>query len=218
MSRRRLALVGLAIVALIAGLSVAIAADDDTARPYAIFLGDSYTEGASEGGNGSKNYAAVLSARMGWDHKRDGIGGTGYAVAPTYGDRVDAIVEDKPDVVVALGSLNDSNAGAVRTEAAKALRRLRDGLPRARLIVVGAPWVNGNPPPTLRAVNDAVRDAAQATPRTVFIDPVRGRWFAGPDDRLIGEDGVHPTDEGHAYMADKIFNALRRAGVRPATS
>ena len=36
-----------------------------------------------------------------------------------------------------------------------------------------------------------------------WIDPIAERWFVGRPD-LIGADGVHPTDAGHAYMADKI--------------
>ena len=36
-----------------------------------------------------------------------------------------------------------------------------------------------------------------------FVDPIADRWFVDRPD-LIGADGVHPTDAGHAYMADKI--------------
>ena len=36
-----------------------------------------------------------------------------------------------------------------------------------------------------------------------FIDPISEGWFVGRPD-LIGPDGVHPNDAGHAYMAEKI--------------
>lgn len=36
-----------------------------------------------------------------------------------------------------------------------------------------------------------------------FVDPIAARWFVSRPD-LIGADGVHPTDAGHAYMAGKI--------------
>jgi lysophospholipase L1-like esterase len=36
-----------------------------------------------------------------------------------------------------------------------------------------------------------------------FVDPIAQRWFVGRPD-LIGKDGVHPTDAGHVYLADKI--------------
>ena len=36
-----------------------------------------------------------------------------------------------------------------------------------------------------------------------FFDPIAQGWFVGRPE-LIGSDGIHPTDAGHAYMADKI--------------
>jgi lysophospholipase L1-like esterase len=36
-----------------------------------------------------------------------------------------------------------------------------------------------------------------------FVDPIAEQWFVGSPE-LIGKDGVHPTDAGHAYMANKI--------------
>jgi lysophospholipase L1-like esterase len=41
-----------------------------------------------------------------------------------------------------------------------------------------------------------------------FIDPIREGWFVGRPD-LIGPDGVHPNDAGHAYMAEKIAPLIR---------
>jgi lysophospholipase L1-like esterase len=36
-----------------------------------------------------------------------------------------------------------------------------------------------------------------------FIDPIAERWFVDSP-ALIGADGVHPTDAGHAYLAGRI--------------
>ncbi len=43
-----------------------------------------------------------------------------------------------------------------------------------------------------------------------FVDPIAARWFV---DRpgLIGADGVHPTDAGHAYMAEKLAPLISAA-------
>ncbi|MEN0140388.1 MAG: SGNH/GDSL hydrolase family protein, partial [Rhodococcus sp. (in: high G+C Gram-positive bacteria)] len=35
------------------------------------------------------------------------------------------------------------------------------------------------------------------------FDPIAAGWFVDRPD-LIGRDGVHPTNAGHVYMADKI--------------
>ena len=37
----------------------------------------------------------------------------------------------------------------------------------------------------------------------VFVDPIAEAWFIDRPD-LIGPDGIHPTNAGHAYVADKI--------------
>ncbi|MGA7055683.1 MAG: SGNH/GDSL hydrolase family protein, partial [Mycobacterium sp.] len=41
-----------------------------------------------------------------------------------------------------------------------------------------------------------------------FVDPIGDRWFVDRPD-LIGADGVHPTDAGHAYLAAKIAPLIR---------
>jgi len=33
-------------------------------------------------------------------------------------------------------------------------------------------------------------------------------WFSGSRERLIGPDGIHPTDAGHRYMAQRVLAAL----------
>ena len=47
-----------------------------------------------------------------------------------------------------------------------------------------------------------LRDQAAAV-GAVFVDPIAQGWFVGRPD-LIGDDGVHPTDAAHAYMAARI--------------
>ena len=51
-------------------------------------------------------------------------------------------------------------------------------------------------------IRDSLRRQALAA-GAVFIDPIAEGWFVGRPD-LIGGDGVHPTDAGHAYMAERI--------------
>ena len=41
-----------------------------------------------------------------------------------------------------------------------------------------------------------------------FVDPLAEGWFVGRPD-LIGADGVHPNDAGHAYLAEKIAPLIR---------
>ena len=52
------------------------------------------------------------------------------------------------------------------------------------------------------AIRDSLRTQAGAMGAT-FVDPIAENWFVGRPD-LVGHDGVHPTDAGHLYMAEKI--------------
>ena len=64
------------------------------------------------------------------------------------------------------------------------------------------PWPTADPPPAVLTIRDSLRRQALAA-GAVFIDPIAEGWFVGRPD-LIGGDGVHPTDAGHAYMAERI--------------
>lgn len=43
----------------------------------------------------------------------------------------------------------------------------------------------------------------------MFIDPLRGGWFAGAAHALISNDGIHPTNAGHRHIAELVLAALR---------
>jgi lysophospholipase L1-like esterase len=58
-----------------------------------------------------------------------------------------------------------------------------------------------------------VRDIASREAAAVgatFVDPIADRWFADAP-ALIGGDGIHPTDDGHRLMAQKLEPYLRSA-------
>jgi lysophospholipase L1-like esterase len=60
-----------------------------------------------------------------------------------------------------------------------------------------------------------ILDTAALAAGAAFVDPLTERWFVGMPD-LIGADGVHPTDAGHAYLADKIAPLIRAQLPRQA--
>jgi lysophospholipase L1-like esterase len=68
--------------------------------------------------------------------------------------------------------------------------------------VIGPPWPTADVPDAVLQVRDVLYGQARAAGAT-WIDPIAERWFVGRPD-LIGHDGVHPNDAGHAYLADKI--------------
>jgi lysophospholipase L1-like esterase len=177
-------------------------------------VGDSYTSGSPQGGNGENRW----TARVTEDLKRQGIdvviyrgseGGSGYvekgrSSGEVFADKIKTAVKPNDRLLIFFGSRNDSRAtaGDMAHATCDTLRSAELAAPAARLLVIGAPWVNADPPAYILRNNDILRDRADALGGT-FIDPIADGWFVDRPD-LIGADGVHPTDAGHAYMAQKI--------------
>jgi hypothetical protein len=142
-------------------------------------------------------------------------GGAGYGVPGNHGNVYEALaaraVRTDDALVVFFGSRNDEPAdpallpGAMRS----ALGIARRAAPSARMLVIGPPWPSADVPPAVLRVRDALYGAAREVGAT-WIDPLAEGWFVGRPD-LIGRDGVHPTDAGHAYMAEKIAPLIAAA-------
>ncbi|WP_433802230.1 SGNH/GDSL hydrolase family protein [Actinomycetospora sp. CA-084318] len=236
--RRRTIVLSVAVFALLAALLVAISAKSaaeqrraDEARvatatlagssrpstPVAV-IGDSFTTGTAQGGTGAANWVSLLAASRDWAVTSTAIGGTGYVAAPPgtapyEPAQLDAALAAGPRLVVVEGSRNDASSPPDRVGAAATAlyRDLRARAPQARLVVIGPIWSDGTQPAPVRAIRDAVRDAATAAGAT-WIDPVADGWFARPAG-LIGADGIHPTDAGHRLMAERVDAALTAAGL-----
>jgi lysophospholipase L1-like esterase len=176
-------------------------------------IGDSYTTGSDQGGNGPNGWAPQVWRDL-TDH---GIavtptvvaeGGAGYCTRGNHG----SVFEDltvrgvKPNdvLVVFYGSRNDMKADPTRLSIAMygTLHLARQIARSAKLLVIGPPWPTANPPAEVLRIRDILGYQAQLAGAT-FFDPIAARWFVGKPE-LIGKDGVHPTDAGHTYMAEKI--------------
>jgi len=112
-------------------------------------------------------------------------------------------VADSPEMAVRFGS------ASVRITPALSIARIvacTDGVEPndvvRLLLVIGPPWTDSEPPIDVLYIRDILSGQANEAGAT-FIDPISDGWFVGRPD-LIGPDGVHPNDAGHAYMAEKI--------------
>ena len=217
----------LAVLSLDVGQVAAATRTEDVSAPDSLsadnlvrvaVIGDSYTGGSDEGGYGAENWTVKAAAAL----TDEGLpvamsvgaaGGTGYVVetaeAGPFGSRTGDVLDAGTDVVVVFGSRNDGPVADQVGEAAVALYAdIARRAPNATLLVVGAPWVDANVPGAIVQIRDQLaREAAAAGGE--FLDPIADRWFFGPDSALIGSDDVHPTDEGHTYMAERILEPLR---------
>ena len=176
-------------------------------------IGDSYTAGSTEGGNGPRSWteqAWRLLARRGMDIQADvaAEGGAGYGQPGSHGsvfqDLTARAVRRNDVLVVFFGSRNDQpvNPAEFPDMAAGTLHLARFAAPDARVLVIGPPWPTATPPPAVLTIRNSLRAQAAAIGAT-FVDPIDAGWFVGRPD-LIGHDGVHPTDAGHVYLAEKI--------------
>ena len=176
-------------------------------------VGDSYTTGGELGGLGSKGWttrAWQLLARQGIAVAPDvaAEGGAGYGTRGNHGSVFEDLTADvvKPDdaLVVFFGSRNDQGVDPTQLSvlAWGTYQLARRTAPSAKFLVIGPPWPTADPPDAVLRIRDALKYQAGVAGAT-FIDPIAQGWFVGRPE-LIGKDGVHPTDAGHAYMAEKI--------------
>ncbi|MGE2737602.1 Rv0518 family GDSL lipase [Mycolicibacterium vaccae] len=176
-------------------------------------IGDSYTTGSDQGGNGPQGWAPQV-----WRDLSDrGIavtptvaaeGGAGYCTRGNRGSVFEDLsvrsVKPSDTLVVFFGSRNDMQVEPARLSITMygTLRLARQIARSAKLLVIGPPWPTASPPPEILRIRDVLSYQAQLAGAT-FVDPIAARWFVDRPE-LIGADGVHPTDMGHTYMAGKI--------------
>jgi lysophospholipase L1-like esterase len=207
--------------ALAAGMLTHHAAPAQPYRPAArgvpidhvAVVGDSYTTGTDEGGWGANTWTSrtwLTLAHQGLQISPDvaSEGRAGYVVRGDHGsvfaDLTGRAVHPDDALVVFFGSRNDEGADPAQMMgmAHDAFDLARRIAPSAKLLVIGPPWPTADPPLDLLYVRDILSGQANEAGAT-FIDPISEGWFVGLP-QLIGPDGVHPNDAGHAYMAEKI--------------
>jgi len=214
-SARSGAAVGVMAIAVLVGVHGALVAPVARAAPISeiAVIGDSYTAGSDEGGNGPNAWpelARQLLAAEGVDLAATvaAEGGAGYGRRGSAGslfiDLAARALRPRDRLVLFFGSLNDQSVDPhwFPGLAADALGLARTAAPAAKLLVIGPPWPSADAPPALLVIRDRLREQAVRA-GAVFVDPIAEGWFAGRPD-LIGRDGLHPTDAGHAHLAARI--------------
>jgi lysophospholipase L1-like esterase len=185
----------------------------DASVNHIAVVGDSYTTGGDLGGLGPSGWTArawQLLADQGIRVTADvaAEGGAGYGTRGNHGSVFEDLTADavKPDdvLVVYFGSRNDQGVDPAQLSilAWGTFQLARRTAPSAKFLVIGPPWPTADPPGPVLKIRDALKYQAGLVKAT-FIDPIAAGWFVGRPE-LIGKDGVHPTDAGHAYMAEKI--------------
>lgn len=210
-----------------AGAGAQVPLPSSPPRIAAAVIGDSYF--APVAGNTSPPVEDLVGAAMGWDSSGLAVGGTGFLATgyvdgsgTTYRQRLDQLAPDHFDVVVFEGGGNDSKEHTAAESGGAAEATLRDARarePHAKIVLIGPLW-SGDYRPTSTRFEAAYRDAVQAVPGVIWIDPVPASWFPGrffvmSGDRagLIVADKTHPNDRGEALLKGKVVAALKAAGL-----
>jgi lysophospholipase L1-like esterase len=156
---------------------------------------------------------------MNWAAEFFAQGGTGYTnpgqaeqKESAFPGRVKAVVAAKPDYVIVQGGINDGSPELTKAAADEVFSTLRAGLPRAKVIAIGPVAAPKASAAKLAPIRDALAASAEEHGVT-FIDPIEERWL--PNAALFS-DGLHPTQEGHAQVAQNIVEDLGAAGIKPA--
>lgn len=121
------------------------------------------------------------------------IGGTGWATANSFANRVLAILACNPDEVFILGCVNDGNANV--QSAADAILSDLSSVPNV--------YVFGPPNPALTTQIASLSAACAAAGRPFFDTYVR----RADVDRYIGSEDIHPTFAGHKRLATGVYEA-----------
>lgn len=201
-----------------------VAADE---RPSALFIGDSYAEGA---GTREMSYACMAAVRMGWLCDLAARGGTGYVsggpanrstdeyLGPTtsFSERIPHLAAKyDPDIVVLDGGRNDHFPP--REDVFNAMRQTiedaRQAWPDAQIVFV-TPRYLAEPGDDLGFDDEfmARLESDPAAAGVLFIDPIAS--FIGTDtSALLSADDVHPNPRGYRELGSALVDSLTKSGV-----
>lgn len=182
-----------------------------------LVFGDSWTYG-SAASDPTLGYAYELGRLTGWTTVVDGVRGSGYLKpgidGPSFGERITALdPELDPDLIIVQGSINDRLLVA-KSDYAGAVNAAWDALsatyPDASIVVLGpAPQVL--PVEGGTALIDAELSRLAAERGWWYISPIDDTWIVASNYFDVIDTGVgrnHPSTAGHAYLAERLAQAL----------
>lgn len=176
--------------------------------PLLAVYGDSFTSGYAGFGVGERNWTTIVARRLNLAVANNAIGGTGWVQCPgvmTFPGQVATYPQPGAALTVFFGSFNDrvtASSAAVGVAVRVTLRLTTLMNPTTKLLVVGPQWPGAGAPELMYAHRDAVRAEALAA-GAQWVDPLDERWFTGLG-LIWSGDAIHPTDEGHRFIADRI--------------
>lgn len=196
--------------------------DQRMVRPATLLvIGDSFA-----GGNGDPNivtYPTVLGERFGWNVRVDAVGGSGFVSKmfegrkiPSVGERLaqDRASFDADYIVIDAGR---NDLGVYPSEVIPEIERyvadVHKAWPDAKIVMIKPAYATTKVAENYPMLSEAF-DRVGAQNNALVVDPVAEGWFNVENlDSLLYSDKVHLSNEGHKYYADRIADAIQRAGL-----
>lgn len=169
----------------------------------------------------------------------ESLGGTGYITTgsfATLGTRAPIdVIPNAPDTLIISAGYNDNGGSqpSISSAAASLYSVVKAGLPGTVIYVLGCWSPTGSPATSIQNTDATIRLAA-AVASLPFISPLtggvynaagtliatHGAWITGTGrvgattgsgnaDTYIGTDAVHPTDDGHKFIANRVVAAIQ---------
>lgn len=183
-----------------------------------VVIGHSYAEGCCLNDKGLKSFAAILGDILGVESINAGIGRTDIDVGGGNSalNRVQSdVIDFKPDYVLSVYGLNamrNINTGASTHEQyeadyAKFIKTITDSLPQTHVFASGIASVPGWTEEKLAPFNQDIKNACSSVPNCTFID-LSGKWNDDNFDKYLSRDGIHPSEEGHQFLAEEYAKII----------
>jgi len=195
-------------------------------HPRVLVFGDSWTYGSAAtpvtGG-----YAYRLADLIDGETVVRGVRGSGYQKpgidGPSFGERITALdAAIRPDLIIIQGSINDrrENPASFPQAVNAAWDSLTKKFPKTSIVVLGpAPHELPVGAATARIDHDLERLAAARG--WWYISPVQDQWITEANylDLIdVGAGRKHPSNAGHEFLAQKVFDALQSFSTAPVTA
>jgi acyl-CoA thioesterase I len=126
--------------------------------------------------------------------------------------RVASVLAERPKIVSIQFGLNDAYSGVPLESYDAAIRRIVDavcGAGAQPILVTSPPTDLPDGPEEMEPYYDALRELSEES--AFPLADIDAAWRELPSSEassLYLDDGVHPTDEGHAFMADVLLATI----------
>jgi lysophospholipase L1-like esterase len=185
-----------------------------------VVIGHSYVEGCCASNIALKSFSALVGDILGVESINQGIGRTDINVAngTTKDSGLDRVQTDvinlKPDYVLSVYGYNvigrisgDMTHKKYQDDYTKFIKMINDALPQTQVFASGISSVAGRSEESLKPYNDDIKNACANALNCTFID-LMGKFNESNYDKYIAPDGIHPSDEGHKFLAEEYAKVI----------